>query len=158
MYFLLYMFPNCQVQVSFTLIKIHFLSLVSLGYLCWYDMFVRVPQYHKHALTHLKPMFSSFRNQPVNIYLVKVNNRNTIYRYEICSKLIIKTPERCHWHRFDVFVVNFEHISHFFPVFSIVDFKQVNVSWENICVNVSPDVIIEDITYNISSCSFFTIF
>ena len=34
---------------------------------------------------------------PVGIYLLKVNNRNTRARCEICSKLTIKTPERCHW-------------------------------------------------------------
>ena len=32
---------------------------------------------------------------PTNIYFFKVNNRNTRKRCEICSKLIIKTPERC---------------------------------------------------------------
>ena len=31
---------------------------------------------------------------PVSIYLLKVNNKNTRARYEICSKLTIKTPER----------------------------------------------------------------
>ena len=31
---------------------------------------------------------------PVGIYLLKVNNRNTRTRCEICSKLTIKTPER----------------------------------------------------------------
>ena len=31
---------------------------------------------------------------PVNIYLFKVNNRNTRKRFEICSKLALKTPER----------------------------------------------------------------
>ena len=31
------------------------------------------------------------------IYLLKVNNRNTRTRCEICSKLTIKTPERRHW-------------------------------------------------------------
>ena len=29
-----------------------------------------------------------------NIYLFKVNNGNTRKRFEICSKLTIKTPER----------------------------------------------------------------
>ena len=29
-----------------------------------------------------------------NIYLFKVNNRNTKKRCEICSELTIKTPER----------------------------------------------------------------
>ena len=31
---------------------------------------------------------------PAGIYLLKVNNRNTRTRCEICSKLTIKTPER----------------------------------------------------------------
>ena len=35
----------------------------------------------------------SLENIPVGIYLVKVNNRNTRTRCEICSKLTIKTPE-----------------------------------------------------------------
>ena len=33
---------------------------------------------------------------PASIYLLKVNNRNIRTRYEICSKLTIKTPERQH--------------------------------------------------------------
>ena len=33
---------------------------------------------------------------PGNIYLFKVNNRNTRKKCEICSKSTIKTPERCH--------------------------------------------------------------
>ena len=35
-------------------------------------------------------------SNPVDIYLLKVNNRNTRARCEICSKLTIKAPERCH--------------------------------------------------------------
>ena len=33
-------------------------------------------------------------NHPVDVYLFKVNNRNTRNRREICSKLSINTPER----------------------------------------------------------------
>ena len=44
--------------------------------------------------------------------MFKVNNRNTRTMCEICSKLTIKTPEQRHWHRFSVFIVKFEHISH----------------------------------------------
>ena len=33
-------------------------------------------------------------DNPANIYLLKVNNRNTRKRYEICLKLTIKAPER----------------------------------------------------------------
>ena len=63
-------------------------------------------------------MFSIFKgvievsqNYPDNIYLFKVNNRDTRKRCGICSKLTIKT---C------------------FPPFSsisVVEFEQVNVSW-----------------------------
>ena len=57
-----------------------------------------------------------------NIYLFKVNNRNTRKSYEICSKLTIKTPERHQW------------LWTYFTAFSsvsIVDFEQVNVSWDS---------------------------
>ena len=50
---------------------------------------------------------------PGNIYLFKVNNKNTRKRCEIFSRLTIKTLERRHCHRSVVFIVNFEHISHF---------------------------------------------
>ena len=53
-----------------------------------------------------------FQNHsPANIYLFKVNNRNTIKRCEICSKLTTKIPERRHRRRSGIFIVNFEHIS-----------------------------------------------
>ena len=58
-----------------------------------------------------------------NIYLFKVNYRNTDKKCEQCSKLTIKTPERLS----TVLFGNFGHISlHFFSV-SAVNFKQVNV-------------------------------
>ena len=63
---------------------------------------------------------------PAEIYLLKLNNRNTRTRCEICSKLTIKTPERRHWGRSGVLIVNFEYISH---LVSIVNFKQANADW-----------------------------
>ena len=57
---------------------------------------------------------------PVNIYLFKINNRNIRKKCEICLKLTIKTPERLHWRRSCVFIVNFEHISHLFLVFLVL--------------------------------------
>ena len=62
---------------------------------------------------------SGFHNEwsPSNVYLFKVRNRKTRNRCEICSKLTIKIPER---HRFGVFIVNFEHISHLFLVFLLL--------------------------------------
>ena len=47
---------------------------------------------------------------PAGIYLLKVNNRNTGKRCEICSKLTIKIPEQRQWPRSDIFIVNFEHV------------------------------------------------
>ena len=65
-----------------------------------------------------------FRINSVGIYLIKVNNRYTRTRCEICSKLTIKTPERCQQHRSGVFIVNFEHISHFVLVFLLLTFSR----------------------------------
>ena len=62
---------------------------------------------NKKMITHL----------PAGIYLLKVNNRSTRARCEICSKLTIKIPERRHWRRFGIFTVNFEHISPLVLVF-----------------------------------------
>ena len=52
-----------------------------------------------------------------DIYLFRVNNRNSRTRCEICSKLTMKTPERGHWRLSDVCIGNFEHISHLNLVF-----------------------------------------
>ena len=60
---------------------------------------------------------------PANIYLFKVNNRNTRKRYEISSKLIIKAPERRHWLYCQLWT--------FFTPFSsvsIVEFEQINIA------------------------------
>ena len=80
------------------------------------------------------------RSYPANIYLLIVNNRNTRTRCKICSKLTRKTPEwrqnmfkvnkkdtrtpvkRRQWRRFDVFIVNFEYISHLVLVFLLLTF------------------------------------
>ena len=59
-------------------------------------------------------------DNPAGIYLLKVNNRNTRARCEICSKLTIKTPERRYWRRSGVFIVNFEHISHLVLMFLLL--------------------------------------
>ena len=62
---------------------------------------------------------------PAGNYILKVNNRNTRKRCEICSKLTIKTP--------DAFIVNFEHIVHLVSIVhrvSIVKSEQVSSGWE----------------------------
>ena len=69
-----------------------------------------------------------YQTFPANIYVLKVNSKNTRKKSEICSKLTIKTPEQRHWRRSAVFTVNLEHVSHLFSSVSIVDFEQVNVN------------------------------
>ena len=57
------------------------------------------------------------KNTPVGIYFLKVNNRNTKTKCEICSKLTIKITER---RRSNVSIVNFGH---------------VNADWRGVCYN-----------------------
>ena len=72
---------------------------------------------------------------PAGIYLLKVNNRNTRTRCEICSKLTKKIPER----RPGIFIVKFEHISHLVRV-SIVNFEHEIDGWvvRQRCCNSCP--------------------
>ena len=58
-------------------------------------------------------------------------NKNTWKRCEICSKLIIKTPE--------LYFTPFSSVS-------IVDSEQVNVSWDGIEGNISMKIFIFDIS------------
>ena len=60
------------------------------------------------------------RRFPAGIYQLRVNNRNTRTRCEICSNLSIKTPERHQWRRSGIFIVNFQHISHLVLVFLLL--------------------------------------
>ena len=68
----------------------------------------------------LNTLLITFIQYPAGIYLLKVNNRNTRTRCEICSKLTIKIAERRHWRRSGIFIVDFEHISHLVLVFLLL--------------------------------------
>ena len=82
------------------------------------------------------------KNNPDNIYMFKVNNRNNRKSGEICLKLTIKTPEWRHWHRFCVFIINLEHILHLSSRVFTAYFKQVNIT----CVTFFPsDIDVNDI-------------
>ena len=76
---------------------------------------------------------SYYDTSPVGIYLLKVNNRNTRARCQLCSKLTIKTSERRHWRRSGVFIVNFEHKSPCSSI-SIVNFEHIFAGWEDLFV------------------------
>ena len=58
-------------------------------------------------------MFDKVLTYSASIYLFKVNKRNTRKKCEKCPKLTIKTLEQGQ-RRSDVFIVNFEYISHSF--------------------------------------------
>ena len=61
-------------------------------------------------------------------------------------KVSNKTPGRRHWRCSCVFIVNFEHISHIFPV-SIFNFEQVNVSAKKgINQSTQPTIIYSKLT------------
>ena len=61
---------------------------------------------------------------PAGNYVLKVSNRNSRIRCEIYSELTIKTPEQRQWPRSGVFIVNFEHISHFVLVFLLLTLRR----------------------------------
>ena len=77
-------------------------------------------------MSHLKLELNTIKMRkvlasiPAVNYMFKVNNISTRTRFEICSKLTIKTPERHQWCRSGVFFVNFEHISHLVLVFLLL--------------------------------------
>ena len=50
-------------------------------------------QFYQRSFLKVIIFKSNFKPFPANIYLFKVNNRNTRKRRETCSKLTIKTSE-----------------------------------------------------------------
>ena len=68
-------------------------------------------------------LFINTGHYPAGNYMFRVNSRNTRTRCKICSKLTIKTPERRHWRRSGVFIVNFEYISHPVLAFLLLTFN-----------------------------------
>ena len=61
----------------------------------------RETQIHLTNLSHVNNFL--FHIYPANIYLFKVSNRNNRKRWEIFSKLTIKTPKRRQRRRFRIF-------------------------------------------------------
>ena len=77
-------------------------------------------------------VLSKTRIHQTGVYMFKVNNKNTRRRFEIFSKLTIKTPER-HWSRSGVFIVNFEYISHLALVFLLLTLtRQMSAEYDHL--------------------------
>ena len=72
---------------------------------------------------------SLYLTYSANIYMFKVNNRNTRKRFEIYWNLSIKTPEQPHWPIRTYFIP--------FSSASVVYFEQVNVCWALGIVQIS---------------------
>ena len=107
----------CMDNTNSTVISFSSILIVSVDKMVKHMLkfFRNTRHYMVKELIHLKPL-----SQPAFIYLLKVDNRNTRTRCEICSKLTIKIPERRQWRRSGVFIVNFEHISHLIVVFLLL--------------------------------------
>ena len=75
--------------------------------------------------------------------MFKVNNRNTRTRCEICSKLIKKTAERRHWRCSNVFIVNFEHISHLALVFLLLNLSRLIPAELLICFFILINITVQ---------------
>ena len=91
---------------------------------------------------------------PAGIYLLKVNNRKTRSRYEICSKLKIKTPEPYHRLHSGVFIVNLEHILEFDLVFLLLTLSMYLPTGYmlRISFNHFIDTTANSLTLRINSC------
>ena len=90
---------TAKIEVSHRVLKFHFLE----AFLQW-----EVQQDKK----------------PAGNYMLKVNNRNSRTRCEICSKLILKIPERHQRCHSGIFIVSFEHILHLALLFLLLNLSR----------------------------------
>ena len=88
---------------------------LSMGTPPKFNIHITLPRMSYERLIYARSIgYFASEDYPAGIYLLKVNNRNSRTRCEICSKLTIK------WRRPSVFIVNFEHISHLVLVFPLL--------------------------------------
>ena len=124
-------FISIQPCVVFTLIRCFNLAVSVLSshyrWPCFYFFFFFLV-FHGYIWEILSIILLVLDNvwkfSPGGIYLIRVNSENTRPVCEICSKLAIKTPERCYWRHSGVFIVNFKRQWRCFSVF-IVSFEQI---------------------------------
>ena len=118
-----------KMNISYPLIRIMYMSISGSFLLLLLSLFESSSFENSSGRLFLKFVFShayrvkyvyDIATYPVSIYMFKVNNRNTRTKCEMSSMLTIKTQKRRQWRRSDVFVVNFEHISHLILVFLLL--------------------------------------
>ena len=71
-------------------------------------------------------------SNPSKIYLLQFNARKTRKRCQICSNLVMKTS----WRHSGVFIVNFEHISHLFLKFLVLNLNNYFVCSDALIITV----------------------
>ena len=72
----------------------------------------------------VKELYDNPDDNPANIYLFKVYDRNTRKKCEICLKLSIKNTWTTSMTLFWCFIVNFELISHIFQKFLLLSLNE----------------------------------
>ena len=101
--------------------------------------FINIWEVSKSLIHFLKIWLKTWRDIFCSSLIYVMNNTKSVYLeirlafakarwFYVCSKLTIKTPERCQWRRFSLFIVILEHISHLFLMFT-VDFEQLFTCW-----------------------------
>ena len=103
-------------------------SQLGKGLKC-FEFFINLEKFDQSLEYKLNETFQNetFRDN----FMCKVNSRNM--KHEICSELTIKTPERRHWGRSGVFIVNFEHVSHLVLVFLLLTLSRQMPTESLIC-------------------------
>ena len=107
----------CKRRTKSFLIHLHtftFWRVLNISFITIYYIILKTKKIQRFTQSRpqsRKPVIRKYQS-PAGNYIFKVNNKITRTRCEICSKLTIKTPERCIWGRSGVFIVNFEHTSH----------------------------------------------
>ena len=121
----------CEIQHTLQkLHKKHLNKTNALDYIKW----------HAPELDFMRPLFFYLVHQHLlrqtqqETHLTFTCSKSTIEkikkRCEICSKLTIKTAERCHWYCSGVSIVKFEHISHLFLMFLLLTLNKLMLAGE----------------------------
>ena len=102
---------NCE-SYSMTVVLRGFIRCSMAVNICFISFDLTVVGFWVFLLFFGRGWTEKFIAFPTGNCMFKANNRNTRTRCEIYPKLTITLPERRHWRRCGIFIVNFEHISH----------------------------------------------